>query len=158
MLRSRVSRNVRRTNFTCDRCNIDDASPTALDHFGQRRTGAAKCASEIYVEVTFPHRFVASNEQLAFSDAGIIHQDVRSATEMPTKAIERPCYASCVRDVAFKGEGRHAKLIVQFICYFLNLLGSACRYRHGTAFASEDSGDAATNTATTAGDQCESVF
>src|SRR5207237_8128781 len=103
MLRSRVSRKVRRANFTCDRGNIDDASPTALDHFGQRRMGATKRASEIHVQVTFPHRFIASNEQLAFSDAGIIHHDVRSAMEIPTKALEGTRYTPCVRDVTFQG-------------------------------------------------------
>src|ERR1043166_8467400 len=81
MLRRRISRNIRRSSLSRDRCNVDNASPAALDHFRQRRMRAAKRAANIRVDVTLPHGLVTLDEQRTLSNARIVYQNVRPAAE-----------------------------------------------------------------------------
>src|ERR1043166_271482 len=154
MLRGRISRDVRRANFPCNRGDVNDSSPTPLDDFGQRCMSATKRSSQIHVEVALPHALVTIDEKLRFDEAGILYNGVRPAPEAWAKASEGVFDTPGLPHFTPHSQSSDAKLFGNFLCRFLNLAGSARCHRYRGALAGESRRDGAPDAASTTGDKC----
>src|SRR4030095_863502 len=116
-----------------------------------------KRTRKIHGDMTLPHRFISLHKRRGFHDAGVVDQDIGSATKLFVNDCERALDITIFGHVAFDG-GSLCALRANFSRDLVTFRACARRETNARAFACKSESYGATNTAASAGDECESVL
>src|ERR1051325_6908972 len=119
--------------------------------------GAVICSRQIHSEMALPHRLVSFNKGCGFDNAGVVYQNIRLAPELLLCPSKRSRNAIGISDVAFGRDRFSSECFKDIRSYSLDFLARARSYDDIGPFARKSNRDRATNAATAASDERESV-
>src|SRR5258705_9235179 len=107
MFRSGGGSDVRPAGLAGDRSDVDDSSPTKLNHFRKCGSHAIKGAAQVDGKVPVPMFVICFYQRSTLGNTGVVDHDVGTATEVFFDGFEKPFNAGNLSNVT--NQRQHAR-------------------------------------------------